>query len=286
MLKNILPFIRLSRPHQWIKNGFVLAGFIFAGHYQLPLLIMSLSATFLFCLASSSVYAFNDYLDWEKDKTNPDKKNRPVAAGHLSPSHALIFSILLAVITLGLSCLVGRTLFYILGGYMLLNYIYSLKLKHLVILDVFCIALGFMLRMLAGTVAIHIPPSSWIILCTLMISLFLGFAKRYASLRKEEFKHRDVLFSYDKEYLQLLLGISAACTILTYSLYTISEKTIEAHRTQNLLFTVPIVMFGLFRYLYLVLSKGKGDDPGKLIFSDTQLALTLILYAGWIVFMK
>jgi 4-hydroxybenzoate polyprenyltransferase len=282
----ILSFLKLSRPQQWIKNGFVLAGFVFAEQRSSTLFYMSLFAAFLFCLASSSVYAFNDYIDRENDKTHPDKKYRPVASGAVAPFAALIFSVSLAVITLGLSFLAGSALFWVLAGYLSLNIFYTLKLKDKVILDVFCIALGFMLRMFAGTEAIAIPPSSWIILCTLMISLFLGFAKRYAALCKVQLEQREVLHVYGKEFLQLLLGISATCTILTYSLYTISEKTILVHHTKNLILTVPLVIFGLFRYLFLVLSQGKGDDPGKLILTDTQLVSTMLLYAGWIIFLK
>ena len=272
-------YLQLLRPDQWIKNGFVFAGFLFYGQWHnTALLCKSVWATLIFCLASSAVYAFNDAVDAERDRLHPRKKNRPVATGSVSKSAAFGFSFSLALASILGALLVSPILPGFVAGYLLLNLAYTLRLKELVILDVFCIALGFLLRMLSGTIAIHIPPSHWIILCTLMVSLFLGFAKRSAELSDQAGAARPVLSAYSPALLHLFLGISTACTVMTYGLYTISERTIQVHGTSHLIYTLPLVVFGLFRYLHLVLSQGKGENPSRDILEDRQILVTLVLY--------
>jgi 4-hydroxybenzoate polyprenyltransferase len=271
-------YLQLARPQQWIKNGFVFAGFLFYGDWHnTDLLLKSVWATAIFCLASSAVYAFNDIVDAEKDRQHPSKKNRPVALGLISKVGVFRFSISLAILAILGTLWISGLLAGFVAGYFVLNLAYTLHLKKIVILDVFCIALGFLLRMLAGTIAIGIPPSHWIILCTLMISLFLGFAKRSAELTLTPDTHRLSLSTYSLPLLHLFLGISAACTIMTYGLYTISDTTIRAHGT-FLIYTLPLVLFGLFRYLYLVLSQGKGENPSRDVLEDRQILITLFLY--------
>jgi len=235
---------------------------------------------------SSAVYAWNDAFDVENDRSSPDKKDRPIACGDLTVKTGITLSCVLGALSLLLSSLVSVRLIIFIGSYGLLNLFYTQYLKKKVILDVFCIALGFILRMLAGTVALGIQPSHWIIICTMMISLFLGFGKRYAELSAREFKARGVLAEYQKDFLLLLLGISTACTILSYGLYTISERTIRVHGTDHLIYSVPIVIYGLFRYLYLILSQGLGRNPAYLVLTDRSIQGTLFVYALFIFFVE
>ena len=272
-------YFRLFRPEQWIKNIFVLAGFLFSGQWNETDLFMKGMAVFIiFCLASSSVYAFNDLWDAEADKKNPIKQKRPVACGLISKKSAGLCSLFLAFVSMSLSFLLSFELFWIIGGYLLLNLFYTLRLKHHVLLDVFCIALGFMLRVFAGTEGMGIPPSEWIIICTLMLSLFLGFSKRYAELSVSSQESRNVLKDYSKSFLELLMGITGSCAIMAYGLYTISERTVTTHGTDKLIYSLPIVIYGLFRYLYLVVYKNGGEDPSRELLADCWIRGTVIVY--------
>ena len=273
-------FIRLARPGQWIKNIFVLAGLFFSGKAgEHELMLICLASFLMFSLASSSVYAFNDCLDANEDRNNPDKKGRPIASGELSLSTGYFFSALLALITVILSWFLNFKIFVLVLVYILLNIAYTLKLKRMVIVDVFCISIGFMLRVFAGTYAVGIPPSHWIIICTMMISLFLGFGKRYAELAAHPDSLRSVMKNYSKTYLEILLGVSASTTILSYGLYTISPRTIEQHGSEYMIYSLPFVIFGLFRYLYIMMHENSGQDPNKAMFLDRQILLTLLAYA-------
>lgn len=276
MIRN---YLRLFRPEQWIKNIFVLAGILFSGKWDDAELVVKGGAAFLlFCLASSAVYSFNDIWDAEKDRHNDLKKTRPVASGLISEKKAGFCSFVLVLISVGLSFLLNTELFWIISGYLVLNLVYTLSLKRQVLLDVFCIALGFMLRVFSGTVGIGIPPSEWIIICTLMLSLFLGFGKRYAELTVSSRDGRDVLRDYSKPFLELLLGITASCTIMAYGLYTISERTVTTHGTDKLIYSLPVVIYGLFRYLYLVIYGKAGEDPSREILADTCIRGTIVVY--------
>lgn len=275
----IRTYLRLFRPEQWIKNIFVLAGFFFSGKWNEPGLFMKGAAAFIiFCLASSAVYAFNDIRDVETDRMNLLKQKRPVASGLISKKKAGLCSLFLALISVSFSFLLSPELFWIISGYLLLNVFYTLKLKGQVLLDVFCIALGFILRVFAGTEGLGIPPSEWIIICTLMLSLFLGFSKRYAELTVSSQEGRDVLKDYSKSFLELLLGITASCAIMSYGLYTISERTVTIHGTDHLIYSLPIVIYGLFRYLYLVIYRNAGGDPSREILADRFIRGTIIVY--------
>lgn len=276
----IRTYFRLFRPEQWIKNVFVLAGFLFSGKWSESELFLKGGAAFIiFCLASSAVYAFNDIWDAETDRKDILKQKRPVASGLISKKSAGLCSFVLAFFSISLSLLSSPELFCIIGAYLLLNLGYTLKLKYHVLLDVFCIALGFMLRVFAGTEGVGIPPSEWIIICTLMLSLFLGFSKRYAELSVPSPNGRDVLKDYSKSFLELLLGITASCAIMAYGLYTISERTVATHGTDRLIYSLPIVIYGLFRYLYLVVHRNDaGGDPSREILADCGIRGTIIVY--------
>lgn len=279
-----LPLLKLMRPHQWLKNGFVLAGLIFShGWGDTARVTLSLAAFVAFCLLSSSVYIFNDFMDREQDRLHPLKRHRPLASGTVSVPAAL------ALMGVCLS-LAGVLVFGVIANaewvfiaYLVMNTAYSMRLKHIVILDVFLISAGFMLRLLAGTLAIGVPPSHWLLLCGLMLTLFLGFAKRRAELnamRTDEgamHAHRRVLELYTPALLDQLITITVAATVLAYSLYTVSAETTALHGGQ-LWLSVPFVIYGLFRYLYLLHRRGGGGDAAEALLTDAHLVGAVV---GW-----
>ena len=284
MRNSPLSFIQLMRPHQWIKNGFVFTG-LFFGHRWSDATVVAdvVIAAFSFCLISSAIYIFNDILDCEADRLHPHKKNRPLAAGKVTLFAASVFSIVLALIASSLSYAVSKMTLVIILAYAGLNIAYSLRFKRVVILDVFCIAAGFMLRILAGTIGVGIPPSNWLLLCGLMITLFLGFAKRRAevvALSKKKGKHRSVLDHYSQTLLDEVGAVCATGAIICYSLYTTSEKTVQIHDTENLVFTVPYVIYALFRYIFLVHEERGGGEPSHDIFKDRHIIAAIL---GWAV---
>ena len=277
------PLIKLLRPHQWIKNGFVFVGLLFGHAWHDPATVnMALAAFAAFCLLASSVYVMNDLADREQDRLHPDKRHRPLASGTVSTP---------AAVMLGLACLGGglALAFTLAGGapwifvaYLLLNAAYSAGLKHVVILDVFLIAAGFMLRLLAGTTGIGIAPSHWLLLCGLLLTLFLGFAKRRAELNallEKSGGHRRVLEHYSAPMLDQFLSLTAMGTVVSYGLYTVSAETIAQHGTSMLMATVPFVLYGMLRYLYRLHRHGGGGDPARELFRDGHL---LAAFAGWL----
>src|ERR1700683_148959 len=280
---HVFAIVRLLRPRQWVKNVFVCAGMLFGGQWHDPKLLMTLALTFAaFSLMGSSVYVFNDYLDRESDRHHPTKRNRPLVSGAVAVAHGFAA----AAVCFGLSVIMAAAadmrVLCIVMIYLLINVAYSLRLKHQPVIDVFCISSGFMLRILAGTWGIRIPPSGWLILTGMFITLFLGFAKRRAEWKDTAGrKHRrPVLAVYSRELLDTFLSITATGTILSYGLYTLDPQTIALHHTDKLIYTLPFVLFGLFRYLYLLHSSRKGENPSAEVFTDPQILLCGIGYAG------
>ncbi len=274
--------LRLMRPKHWIKNGFVLMGYIFAHGWEHPGLTRgALLALGAFTLVSSCVYVINDLADRRRDRLHPVKRNRPIAAGRVSPAAA---AALIAVLLAGGLALAAAASYQALGfasAYLLLNVLYSHALKDVVILDVFSIASGFLLRVLTGTLGIGIPPSDWLLLCTIMLSLFLGFGKRFAELsafRQGASSGRRVLEHYSEALLGILIGISSGAALVTYALYTVDPETRRIHQTEGMIYTVPIVTYGLFRYLYVLYGKGSGQDPAQEILADGHLLVTTIAW--------
>jgi 4-hydroxybenzoate polyprenyltransferase len=275
---------RLARPSHWVKNFFVLAGVFFAEDWRNPeIMLMAFSAFAAFCFASSAVYAVNDALDIEEDRGHPLKRLRPLASGALSRPAAYAFAAASAAAALGISLWTGPRLSAALIAYMAVNAIYSRALKHMVLLDVFCIAFGFIIRLLAGTWGIGVEPSQWFLLCTMALSLFLGFSKRYAErmdgLRPLDEK-RPVLRSYSPEFLRVLLAVTLSATLITYGLYTTNVQTVQFHHTGNLIYTLPIAMLGLFRYLYLVMEKGYGENTVADILKDKAMLAICVAYVA------
>jgi 4-hydroxybenzoate polyprenyltransferase len=279
----LIELLRLMRPHQWVKNAFVFTGLLF-GHawHDAHLVTQVVLAFAAFCLVSSAIYIVNDMVDVEQDRQHPVKRLRPLAAGRVSLASASSLASVLALAGLGLAYAAAPAALVILIAYALMNIAYSLWLKHVVILDVFIIATGFMLRILAGTLGVGIPPSQWLLLCGLMVTLFLGFSKRRAeiiALSEEGGVHRKVLQHYSPVLLDKMIGITAAGLIMSYSLYTMSPETIRTHGTANLIYTVPFVMYGVFRYIYLLHHQSRGGDPSHDLVRDPHL---LIVVGAWL----
>ena len=283
-MPSLMPaLVRLMRPQQWLKNGFVFVGLLFGHAWTDPVRLgQALAAFVAFCLLASAVYVMNDLIDREQDRLHPKKKARPLAADEVSVAAAMI---------LGAACLVaGGAVAWLFAGsapwiffaYVALNFGYSFGLKHVVILDVFIIAAGFMLRILAGTLGLGIAPSQWLLLCGLMLTLFLGFAKRRAelgALLADSAGHRRVLEHYTAPMLDQFIGIAAAGTVVSYALYTVSAETVALHGTRGLIATVPLVLYGMLRYLWRLHTRGGGGDPAQELLSDPHLLAATV---GWL----
>ncbi len=276
--------IRLLRPHQWLKNGFVFVGLLFSDvgdGWQLRLQVLLAAAAF--CLVSSCVYIVNDVFDREADRNHPRKRNRPLASGQVSLSVALLLAAGCGAGGLALGSIASAGVALCLIAYLALNLAYSRGLKHVAILDVFIIAAGFMLRIFAGTWGVGIVPSNWLLLCSLLLTIFFGFAKRRAELTRgdaaaEAAGQRRVLEDYTLAQLDTMIAISAAGVIVTYSLYTVSPDTIELHHTDKLINTLPLVLYGIFRYIFL-LHRGGGEDLAWTLLTDLHLSITA---AAWL----
>lgn len=274
--------LKLMRPHQWLKNGFVLVGPFFAHAWgEAGVVSAVVLSVIAFCLTSSAVYVVNDLTDIEADRLHPSKRNRPLAAGTVSVPFAVGLALVLFAVGMGAAWFASPAVALIVGAYLLLNLAYSWRLKRVVILDVFIIATGFMLRILAGTTGVGIEPSSWLLLTGLMVTLFLGFSKRRSELAVMEHSGkatRSVLKNYSLPMLDLMIGVCSAGVVMAYSLYTMSAETIAIHQTDKLVYTVPFVLYGLFRYLYRNFADDLGEDPARDLLRDHHLLFTVI---GW-----
>jgi 4-hydroxybenzoate polyprenyltransferase len=280
--------LRLMRPYQWIKNGFVFLGPVFGHAWNDPAMVVDALVLFAaFCLASSGVYVMNDIADRDADRLHPTKRFRPVAQGDVGIGAARALCIVLLLSGAALAARVSLPALVIVSAYVVLNIVYSAGLKHVAILDVFIISAGFMLRILAGTVGIGIPPSKWLLLCGLMLTLFLGFGKRRAELVAAAASgdtdgasgHRASLDGYSRTLLDVLITVSVACAAIGYALYSVDAETVALHGTDKLILTLPFVLYGLFRYLQLMYVKGVGGDPAWDVLHDPHLIATTI---GWL----
>jgi 4-hydroxybenzoate polyprenyltransferase len=276
------PYFRLLRPHQWVKNGFVLAPLIFAGKLlHAPSLILEFSAFGVFCLLSSGVYSFNDVFDREQDRNHPTKKNRPVAAEEISvPAAAAVGTVLLTAGILG-AVIIGKAFLLWVAFYLLLQFGYNVAFRDIVILDILVIAMGFVIRAVAGSLAIAVIISPWLILCSLLIALFLGFAKRrheIVLMGAAATEHRSILKDYSVPLLDQLIGIVTAATIVSYAIYTLTPEVTQRLGSRYMILTLPFVLYGIFRYLYLVHVHEKGGSPTKDLLTDTPLLLSILLW--------
>jgi 4-hydroxybenzoate polyprenyltransferase len=271
------------RPKQWTKNALLFAGILFSQNFLvLSMLTRVLCAFFVFCVLSGAVYLFNDLLDVKRDRSHPVKSQRPLASGRLPVSWAVYALVISLLVSLGMAYGLGLPFFGVAAGYLALQVAYSLHLKHVVILDIFCIAAGFVLRALAGAVVIDVAISSWLIICTILLSLFLGMSKRRHELEMLEDDaqaHRKVLDEYSTYLLDHMIAVVTASTVVCYALYTMSTETIAKFGTRNLVFTVPFVLYGILRYLYLIHKRGQGGNPENILVSDKPLLFNIFLWA-------
>lgn len=270
------------RPQQWIKNAFVFAGFLFAHAWLDGALALRVVAAFAaFCLIASAVYIGNDWMDRADDRAHPIKRGRPIASGRIGSRGAAVAALLLAACAFALGWWVSPALTAILLAYLALNVAYSAGLKRVVIIDVIVVALGFLLRILAGTLGVGIAPSPWLLMCGLMLTLLLGFGKRRAELVSVSAEAgRAVLSAYSAALLDRLITVCVSGTLISYSLYTISPQTISLHGSSNLVYTVPIVTYALFRYLYLLDAEHAAEDPSRMLMTDHHLQAAA---AGWLI---
>jgi 4-hydroxybenzoate polyprenyltransferase len=270
------------RPAQWTKNLFVGAALVFAKKaLDGPLLLRTVAAVGIFCLISGSLYLVNDVLDYVEDKVHPKKAKRPIAAGRLSRGTAVILAAGLGVVSVILAYALAPAFCLAAAVYIVLQLGYSFKLKHVVILDVFLVASGFVIRVVAGGLVIGVPISSWLLICTTLLALFIALSKRRQELRLLEANaagHRPILKEYSLPLLDQMISVVTASTVIAYCLYTVSEETVKKFGTTHLLYTMPFVLYGIFRYLYLVHLKGAGGSPEELILKDKPLLAACVLW--------
>jgi 4-hydroxybenzoate polyprenyltransferase len=275
------------RPGQWTKNLFVLAGLLFGRRLLDPGSVLAAAAAFvIFCALSSAVYLFNDVMDHDVDRAHPLKSRRPIASGELSVRIALSTALILGVAALAAAVLIRPMLAVVAGSYLLLLFAYSIWLKHVVIVDVLTIAAGFVLRAVAGAVAVSVPISQWLLVCTTLLALFLVLSKRrheLTLLAGGATEHRRILQEYSPYLLDQMVGVVTASTLVAYAIYSTSAETAERLGTDRLGLTIPFVLYGIFRYLYLVHQKRGGGSPAELLLADRPLLVCVALWAAIVV---
>lgn len=280
---NLKHFLRLIRVHQWVKNLFVFVPLLFSLHlFNLFYFLQTLSAFIVFCFASSAIYVINDIVDIEADRVHPVKKNRPLPSGKISKSTAVFFAVFLLILV-SISLTYFNYEFIVLAVvFVVLNILYSFWLKNVVILDIFSIAAGFSIRVLAGAFAIQVPVSSWLLLTTMFISLFLGVMKRRSELslvtENSGTQSRKVLGQYSLNFADQLGTIAATGVIVCYALYTVAPRTVSAFNTERLIYTTPFVVFGIFRFMYLEYISGKGENTTRTLATDIPMIINFLLY--------
>jgi len=270
------------RPHQWTKNLVIFAALVFARELDHPDKILRSIAAFLdFCVLSGAVYVINDVADYKQDRFHPVKKNRPIASGRLNRSYAAVMGLILYITALAFAYLIHPGFFAIALLYTAVTVGYTYYFKKIAILDVMAISIGFVLRAIAGGTAIDVEASFWLLLCTFLLALFLALSKRrheLVFLSEDAAKHRTNLAEYSPYLLDQMIGVATASTVLAYTLYTVSPETTAKFGTDKLSFTVPFVIFGIFRYLYLIHQKNEGGRPSMLLISDKPLLISIILW--------
>ena len=246
--------------------------------------MLSTQAFLIFCMLTGAVYLINDLVDLKSDSNHPVKKHRPLAAGILSRKLAVITASVFLPLSLIWGVCISRNFFFVMTFYLTIQLLYNYHLKNIVILDIFCISAGFFLRVVAGAAVINVEISNWLIICSILLSMFLALAKRRHELvlleQEDAAGHRKVLVEYSPYLLDQMIVLIAASTLLSYMLYCISSETIEKFHTEKLIYTFPFVLYGIFRYLYLIHSKNQGSEPEKVIINDLPLLIDFILWIG------
>lgn len=273
--------LRALRPKQWVKNSFCLAPLIFSRQaLQLDAVREAGWAVLAFTMVASTIYLINDLRDRESDRVHPVKKNRPIASGALGTKTAVAVALLLGLGSLAVSYLQSWQVLAVIGTYLLLNIGYTFGLKRIVLVDIFVIAIGFVLRVMAGAAAIEVEASQWILTCTLFLALLLAACKRRSEVESQgpDAGTRKVLLRYSLKYLDVIIAIVAGGAILSYALYAMSPVTIEHLGTTNLIYTLPFVVFAVFRYIYLVLERTEGESPFELLVRDGTIWFNIVGY--------
>src|SRR5574338_27198 len=281
MLKN---YFQLLRVPQWIKNLFVFIPLLFSLHlFEREYFLLTFKAFLIFCLAKSVIYIVNDIIDIKADAVHPKKKFRPLPSGKISVPAAWLASVILFVVIVFLTILSPKEFIFLLVSFISINVLYSIYFKHIVILDIFSIAAGFSIRVLAGAAIINVPVSSWLILTTMFISLFLAVMKRHSELEQitesDKTQTRKVLAEYSLTFTNQIATVAAAGVIICYALYTVSERTVSVFGTENLIYTTPFVVFGIFRFMYLEYLNQKGENTTQIMLTDIPMIMTVVLYA-------
>jgi 4-hydroxybenzoate polyprenyltransferase len=269
------------RPAQWLKNGVVFAGLVFGGKLLEPASVASATlAALAFCLLSSGFYLVNDVRDRDADRLHPVKRLRPVPAGELAPRTAGLLGVILVVAALLASALLSWSLLLVFVAYAGLMTAYNLGVKEIAILDVFAIAAGFVLRAVAGAIAVDVSISPWLLVCTMLLALLIGFGKRRQELVDLEnaSEHRRNLSVYNQAMLDQSVAVTAAGTLIAYAVYTFDSESAQYHH--RMMFTIPIVAYGVFRYLYLLYLGGKGGAPETMLLTDRPLLASVAAWAA------
>jgi 4-hydroxybenzoate polyprenyltransferase len=281
-IRQITGLVECMRPRQWTKNLLVFAGLIFSeSFFDLVKIHQSIEAFLVFCLISSSVYILNDLADIAKDKEHPLKRLRPLPSGRLKITSAILGLVMLAAVALSWAFALDTYFGFLTLSYFGLIACYSFFLKSIVILDAMVIAVGFVMRAIAGPVVIRVELSNWLLICTFFMALFLALCKRrheLVLLGNNGSKHRQILDEYSTTLLDQMLAIVTGATIVTYALYTMAPETVASFGTRYLLLTIPIVLFGIFRYLYLVYQKNMGGKPEDVLLSDRAIVIDVLVY--------
>ena len=271
-------YLQAMRPKQWIKNLFVFPGLIFSKNvFHAPMLLLVIATFFIFSLLSSAVYLINDIADRERDQQHPQKKHRPLAAGKISLKGTILLAIFLTLLSLGSAFALSLPLGLLASLYFILMLLYTFYLKHCILLDVFTIAAGFVIRVAAGTEVLGIYLSPWLLICTGFLALFMALGKRRNELKLlglQAQTHRQTLDAYTLPLLDQMIAIVTAATIVTYSLYT----TFQFQQTMTAIATIPFVLYGLFRYLYLIYTTDAGGSPEEIVLKDRPLQVDILLW--------
>jgi 4-hydroxybenzoate polyprenyltransferase len=291
-LKKLSALFRLIRPKQWVKNLFVFSALVFSKHlFDFDYLSLSLLAFAAFSFSASFIYIVNDIADRERDKLHPKKRKRPIASGEITPTEGMIVAVILLGLVIAIVSVLDPRFIICLAAYLVMNLAYSFYLKELVLIDVFVIAIGFMLRVIGGALVLDVERSSWLILTTMFFSLFLAIAKRRGELvtiaaagEGPKVETRKVLEHYNVDFAEQMTTICAAGFVFCYALYTVSERTVMLFGTDNLVLTTPFVLYGVFRYLYLLHLKNLGESPTDIVLSDIPMIVNFVAYAAAMLF--
>jgi len=274
-------WVRLVRPRQWIKNLVVFAGLLFTGRFGHLTELEKMAGLFvIFCVISAAGYIVNDVLDRRLDLEHPTKRRRPIAAGRIRPVTAIVVAAALLAAGMAGAVMLGWQVMLVTAAYLALTLAYSIVLKHRVIVDLLAIAAGFLLRALAGTVCLGVELSPWLFVCLSFLSLMLGLGKRrheIGLLNAEAANHRPVLSQYSRSYIDQMLMMMAASSIITYAIYTINSSTARQHPA--LVYTVPLVLYAVMRYVYLVQHFERGGQPEEIFLTDRPMGLIVILWS-------